>query len=127
MGKSQLNAFATPNKPSAFDLSILAKSPSNIFETPPIKSLISLLIPPIILLNKAPTYWSPIQDTKFSTLSKSPVNKSLTEPNILSVMFLAAHGKKFCIALVGPTIATWALFAAIFAIAVFWVANRTFP
>ena len=126
-GRSQLNAFAIPNKPSALDLNIPTKSPSNILETPAINPLSCLLILLITSLKIAPTNWSPIQSVKFLTLSKKPVNKFLTDPNKLSVIFFAAHGKKFCNALTGPTIATCAKFAAFFAIAPFCVANNIFP
>ena len=126
-GKSQLNAFASPNIPSAFDLNIPTKSPSNIFDTPFIRPPSWLLIPFIMSLNIAPTNWSPIQSVKFLTLSKKLVSILRTEPNKLSVIFFAAQGKKFWRALTGPTIAVWAKFAAFFAIAPFWVANNILP
>ena len=54
-GKSQLKAFAKPNKPSAFDLNISTKLPLNIFETPFMSPPSWLLIPFMISLNIAPT------------------------------------------------------------------------
>ena len=47
--------LASPSIPSAFHLNIPARSPSNILDTPFITSPNSLLIPPIISLNSAPT------------------------------------------------------------------------